>query len=156
MNSVAAIQMTSGPDVSANLEQARPLLEEAAGRGAQVACLPELFRTQYFCQGEDPSRFDLAEPIPGPTTEALADVARQTHMVVVGSIFERRAAGLGMDAEQLRAAAVVGTPERLVERLAPFAALGVGDFLMMARPPADERSMQLLAAVVAPELRRLR
>ncbi len=68
---------------------------------------------------------------------------------------QRRAAGLRLDPEQLRASAYVGTPERLAERLAPFAALGVGDFLMSARPPADTRSMQLLAARVAPELRRL-
>jgi F420-dependent oxidoreductase-like protein len=68
----------------------------------------------------------------------------------------RRAAGLGVDREQLRASAFVGTPERLVERLAPLARLGVGDFLMMARPPVDEQSMRLLAAVVGPELRRLR
>ena len=67
---------------------------QAASKGAQVACLPELFRTQYFCQAEDSARFDLAEPIPGPTTEALAAVAREAGMVVVGSIFEKRAAGL--------------------------------------------------------------
>ncbi len=70
------------------------MLREAASRGAHVACLPELFRTQYFCQAEDPSRFDLAEPIPGPTTERLSAVAREARMVVVGSIFERRAAGV--------------------------------------------------------------
>jgi alkanesulfonate monooxygenase SsuD/methylene tetrahydromethanopterin reductase-like flavin-dependent oxidoreductase (luciferase family) len=67
----------------------------------------------------------------------------------------RRATGLGMDREQLRAAAFVGTPDHLAERLAPLAALGVGDFLMMARPPVDEQSIRLLAAAVAPELRRL-
>jgi F420-dependent oxidoreductase-like protein len=67
----------------------------------------------------------------------------------------RRAAGLGVDPAQLRASAFVGTPDRLAAELAPFAALGVGDFLMMARPPADRRSMELLAARVAPELRRL-
>ncbi|MBV8076987.1 MAG: carbon-nitrogen hydrolase [Planctomycetaceae bacterium] len=81
-------------DPDDNLRRAREALREAARRGAQVACLPELFRTQYFCQVEDPSRFDLAEPIPGPTTEALAAVAREARMVVVGSIFERRAAGV--------------------------------------------------------------
>jgi len=70
------------------------MLRQAADRGAQVACLPELFRTQYFCQTEDATRFDLAELIPGSTTEALAQVARETRMVVVGSIFERRAAGI--------------------------------------------------------------
>jgi N-carbamoylputrescine amidase len=59
-----------------------------------VACLPELFMGPYFCQTEDASTFDLAEPIPGPTTDALADVARETKMTIVGSIFERRAAGV--------------------------------------------------------------
>jgi N-carbamoylputrescine amidase len=86
--------MRCSTDPDENLRRACEALRDAAGRGAQVACLPELFRTQYFCQVEDPARFDLAEPIPGPTTEALAEVARQTRMVVVGSVFERRAAGI--------------------------------------------------------------
>jgi N-carbamoylputrescine amidase len=77
-----------------NLRRAGEMLREAEAKGAQVACLPELFRTQYFCQVEDASRFDLAEPIPGPTTESLAQIAKETEMVVVGSIFERRAAGV--------------------------------------------------------------
>jgi N-carbamoylputrescine amidase len=81
-------------DPADNLDRASAMLREAASRGARVACLPELFRTQYFCQTEDSRRFELAEPIPGPTTEALAAIARQTKMVVVGSIFERRAAGI--------------------------------------------------------------
>ncbi len=91
---VGLIQMRCSTDPDDNLARASALLHEAVGRGAQVACLPELFRTQYFCQAEDASRFDLAEPIPGPTTQALAQIARETHMVVVGSIFERRAAGI--------------------------------------------------------------
>src|SRR3954454_6179143 len=91
---VALVQMRCSTDSDANVRRACAALREAAGRGAQVACLPELFRTQYFCQVEDSSLFDLAEPIPGPTTEALAAVARETGMVVVGSIFERRTAGV--------------------------------------------------------------
>jgi N-carbamoylputrescine amidase len=91
---VALVQMRCSTDPDANLRRACAALREAAGRGAQVACLPELFRTQYFCQVEDAALFDLAEPIPGPTTEALAAVARETGMVVVGSIFERRTAGV--------------------------------------------------------------
>ncbi len=91
---VGLIQMRCSDDPDDNLRRACDRLREAAGRGAQVACLPELFRTRYFCQVEDASRFDLAEPIPGPTTEALARVARETAMVVVGSVFERRAAGV--------------------------------------------------------------
>ncbi len=91
---VGLIQMRCSTDPADNLERACAFLRDAAAQGAEVACLPELFRTQYFCQIEDASRFDLAEPIPGPTTEALAAVARETGMVVVGSIFERRAAGI--------------------------------------------------------------
>lgn len=91
---VALVQMRCGTDSLENLRRATEALREAAGRGAQVACLPELFRTQYFCQTEDASRFDLAETIPGPTTDALATIAAESRMVVVGSVFERRAAGV--------------------------------------------------------------
>ncbi len=91
---VGLVQMQCSTDPDDNLRRASEALREAAGRGAQVACLPELFRTQYFCQVEDSSIFDLAEPIPGPTTEALASVARETGMVVIGSVFERRTAGI--------------------------------------------------------------
>ena len=91
---VGLVQMRCSTDPEANVRRACEALREAARQGARVACLPELFRTQYFCQVEDPALFDLAEPIPGPTTEALAAVARETGMVVVGSIFERRAAGV--------------------------------------------------------------
>jgi N-carbamoylputrescine amidase len=91
---VALLQMRCSTDPTENLEHACVMLHEASGRGAEVACLPELFRTQYFCQVEDAGLFDLAEPIPGPTTDALASVARETGMVVVGSIFERRAPGI--------------------------------------------------------------
>jgi N-carbamoylputrescine amidase len=91
---VGLIQMRCSTDTTDNLTRACSLLRQAAERGAQVVCLPELFGTQYFCQVEDAARFDLAEPIPGPTTEALADVARTCGIVVVGSIFERRAAGI--------------------------------------------------------------
>src|ERR1700758_1876031 len=89
---VGLIQMRCSDDTDDNLRGACGRRREAAGRGAQVACLPELFRTRYFCQVEDAARFDLAEPVPGPTTEALARVARETAMVVVGSVFERRTA----------------------------------------------------------------
>jgi N-carbamoylputrescine amidase len=91
---VGLIQMGCTDNSEDNLRRASALLRSAAGQGVQVACLPELFRTRYFCQSEDSTHFELAEPIPGPTTEALAQVARETKMVVVGSIFERRAAGI--------------------------------------------------------------
>jgi N-carbamoylputrescine amidase len=86
--------MRCSRDPDDNLRRACGLLREAAARGSEVACLPELFRTQYFCQVEESSRFDLAEPIPGPTTKALSEVARETGMAIVGSIFERRAPGV--------------------------------------------------------------
>jgi N-carbamoylputrescine amidase len=91
---VGLIQMQCSTDADDNVRRASALLRQAADRGAQVACLPELFRTQYFCQSEDSRNFDLAEPVKGPTTQALSAVARETKMVVVGSIFERRAAGV--------------------------------------------------------------
>ncbi|MGE5326366.1 MAG: carbon-nitrogen hydrolase [Deltaproteobacteria bacterium] len=91
---IALIQMASTPDVQENLRRAVSRVEEAAGSGAQVVCLPELFRSQYFCQKEDASFFDLAEPVPGPTTEALAQTARKTGAVVVAPFFEHRAPGL--------------------------------------------------------------
>src|SRR5580693_885523 len=91
---VGLIQMRCSVDPEDNVRRGCAMLRAAAERGVQVACLPELFRTQYFCQAEDAARFDLAEPIPGPTTDALAQLARETGLVVVGSIFERRAAGI--------------------------------------------------------------
>jgi len=86
--------MSCSPDPDDNLRRAAAKVREAAKKGAQIICLPELFRTQYFCQREDHSLFDLAEPIPGPTTEALAPVARENKVVIVASVFERRARGL--------------------------------------------------------------
>ena len=91
---VGLVQMAMATDPAENLARAIARIEEAAARGAQVVCLPELFRTQYFCQREDAALFDLAEPIPGPTTEAIGEVARRLGVVVIAPIFERRAAGL--------------------------------------------------------------
>jgi N-carbamoylputrescine amidase len=91
---VALIQMRCSPVARENLARAGELLRQAARAGAQVACLPELFLTPYFCQKEDAALFDLAEPIPGPTSEVLAQVARETKLCIVGSIFERRMPGV--------------------------------------------------------------
>lgn len=91
---VGLIQMSCTPDAEQNLEHAVERIREAVCRGAQVVCLPELFRTQYFCQREDAALFDLAEPIPGPTTERMGEVARENKIVVIASIFEKRAAGV--------------------------------------------------------------
>lgn len=91
---LAAIQMACGPDPGANLSHAIQLIREASGQGAKLVCLPELFRTTYFCQTEDAAFFDLAESVPGPTTEALGKVAKETDTVIVAPVFERRAAGI--------------------------------------------------------------
>jgi N-carbamoylputrescine amidase len=91
---VGLVQMSCGPDPDENVEKAAQRVREAADGGAQVVCLPELFRTQYFCQREDADLFDLAEPIPGPTTQRIAEVAREKKVSVVVSVFERRAVGV--------------------------------------------------------------
>ena len=91
---VGLIQMRCGPDPEQNVAHALEMIRQAARQGAQIACLPELFRTQYFCQREDAALFDLAETVPGPTTQAVADVARAAGVSVIASVFEKRAAGV--------------------------------------------------------------
>ena len=86
--------MSCGPEPADNLKKALDRVAQAAKSGAHVVCLPELFQTQYFCQREDTALFDLAEPIPGPTTEKISAVARTNHVVVVASLFEKRAPGI--------------------------------------------------------------
>ena len=91
---IGLVQMSCSPDPDANLDKAADRVREAAREGANVVCLPELFCAQYFCQREDIALFDLAEPIPGPSTERLSAIAREEKVVVIASLFERRAAGL--------------------------------------------------------------
>jgi len=91
---VGLVQMAMSPEPGENLEKAVARLREAARAGAEVVCLPELYRSLYFCQNEDPALFDLAEPVPGPSTEALGRAAKEAGVAVVVPIFERRAAGL--------------------------------------------------------------
>jgi len=91
---VGLVQMAVGPDPAENLRRGAAKVEEAAIAGANVICLPELFRSRYFCQREDVAMFDLAEPVPGPTTEILSAVARRRGVVVIAPLFERRAAGV--------------------------------------------------------------
>jgi N-carbamoylputrescine amidase len=91
---IGLLQMSCAADPRLNLEKAIARIDEAAKRGAQIVCTQELFRAHYPCQTEDPKFFDLAEPIPGPTTEALGATAKAHKIVIVASIFERRAAGV--------------------------------------------------------------
>jgi N-carbamoylputrescine amidase len=91
---VGLVQICMTADPQANLEKAISRIREAAGRGATLICLPELFRTLYIGQREDHDLFNLAEPVPGPSTEALGKVARELGVVIVASLFERRAPGL--------------------------------------------------------------
>jgi N-carbamoylputrescine amidase len=91
---IGLIQMACGGDPAENLAKAEWRIREAAGQGAQIISVQELFRSQYFCREENPSLFDLAEPIPGPTTESFCRLAKELGIVIVGSVFERRAAGV--------------------------------------------------------------
>jgi N-carbamoylputrescine amidase len=91
---VALVQMSCDPDRSANLEYIRTRLAAARDQGAQLALLQELHNGPYFCQNENPAHFDLAEAIPGPTTGELSQLAAELKLVIVASLFERRAAGL--------------------------------------------------------------
>src|SRR5579862_6632216 len=91
---VGLVQMSCGPIPEENLQKALARVAEAASKGAQVICLPELFQTQYFCQREDHALFDLAEPIPGPTTEKLSAAAKKHGVVLIASLFEKRALGV--------------------------------------------------------------
>jgi len=91
---IGLVQLACGRDSRVNLQHAITKVEEATRGGATVVCLPELFRTQYFCQRENVAFFDLAESVPGPTTDALGKVAHQCRVVILAPVFERRAPGL--------------------------------------------------------------
>lgn len=91
---VAAIQMRMSDNADSNLEQAAQQIRAAAAQGARLICLPELFNSPYFCQSEDHAHFARAESIPGPTTDRLGQLARETGTVIVAGLFERRAPGL--------------------------------------------------------------
>jgi N-carbamoylputrescine amidase len=91
---VALIQMAMAADKASNLKKAADRVRDAAAHGAKLVCLPELFATPYFCQSEDATNFELAEPLAGPTVEALTVAARESKVAVVVPLFERRAAGV--------------------------------------------------------------
>ena len=91
---VGLVQMAMSTRPEDNVPKAVAKVREAAGLGAEVVCLPELYRTPYFCQKEDHANFELAETVPGPSTEALSRVAKDAGVAVVVPIFERRAPGV--------------------------------------------------------------
>ena len=88
------IQTACSADPEANLKKTLALAERAARRGAQIICTQELFRSQYFCQSEDHENFKLAEKIPGPSTDAFRKLAKKHKVVIIASLFEKRAAGV--------------------------------------------------------------
>src|SRR5881398_1892909 len=88
------LQSRCSADPKKNLRKTLAMAEQAARRGAQIICTQELFRSEYFCQSEDHKFFDLAEPIPGPTTSAFQKLAKKNHVVIIASIFEKRASGV--------------------------------------------------------------
>ena len=91
---IGLVQMRCSDDSAQNMQKALDMTVDAAKKGAQVICLPELFRSRYFCQSEDDRHFELAEPIPGPSTEAFAKVAAAHDVSIIVSLFEKRAPGL--------------------------------------------------------------
>lgn len=91
---IGLVQMAMTASPEANVEKAVKKIREAAKKGAQIVCLPEMFNTPYFCQEEDYSAFDYAETIPGPTTDALRKAAKENKTVVIAGLFEKRARGL--------------------------------------------------------------
>jgi N-carbamoylputrescine amidase len=105
---IGLVQMSCSTDPQQNLEKAIVKIREAAQRGAQIVCLQELFRSQYFCRTEDHELFALAESIPGPSTAAIGKVAKEVGVAVIASLFERRGAGVYHNT-----AAIVGTDGEL-------------------------------------------
>ena len=91
---VGLVQMSMRPDPEDNAARAEDGIRQAAADGARLVCLPELYRSRYFCQSEDAANFDLAEPVPGPSTHRLAGLARELDVTIVAGLFERRAAGI--------------------------------------------------------------
>lgn len=108
---VAMIQMQGAYDKAQNIEKAGRYIREAAARGARIICLQELFNTIYFCFEENPKYFEWAEPIPGPTTQAIGEVARREGVVVVAPIYEEDKGSRGT---RYNSAAVIGTDGELV------------------------------------------
>src|SRR5882762_2694438 len=94
MTKIALVQMRCGPDPDKNFARALDFIRAAAKRGAAIVCLPELFRSQYFCQTEEHKNFELAEEIPGKSTSELEKLSRELGVVIIASLFEKRRAGV--------------------------------------------------------------
>jgi N-carbamoylputrescine amidase len=94
MFTIGIVQDHADADVQSNVERAQRLIREAANRGAQIVCLKELFNSLYFCKSQQCDRFELAETIPGPTTDRMQAIAQELGVVVIAPIFEREAAGI--------------------------------------------------------------
>src|SRR6266576_7281841 len=91
---IGLVQMRCGAEPEKNFSRAIDFIRDAARKGAAIVCLPELFRSQYFCQSEEHKNFELAEEIPGRSTSALAELARELGVAIVASLFEKRVAGI--------------------------------------------------------------
>jgi len=94
MTKIGLIQMRCGPDPEMNLAHAIEFIRDASKQGAEIVCLPELFRSHYFCQSEDHKNFELAEEVPGQSTDVLAKIASELGIVIIASLFEKRSAGV--------------------------------------------------------------
>lgn len=105
------LQTRCSPDPEENFSRAAGMIARAAAKGAKIICTPELFRSQYFCQSENHDYFKLAETIPGPSTEALGKLARRHRVVIIASLFEKRAAGVYHNT-----AAIIGPDGKLMGR----------------------------------------
>src|SRR3984957_15143222 len=91
---IGLVQMSCSADKADNLQQAMDKVRDSAAKGAQIVCLQELFTSLYFCDVEDYENFKLAEPIPGPTTDILGKLAAELKVVIIASLFEKRAQGI--------------------------------------------------------------
>src|SRR5690349_5675130 len=91
---IALVQMSCSADLQKNLSKAVSLVEKAAAKGAKIISLQELFRSEYFCKTEESKNFDLAETIPGPSTEVLSKLAKKLKVVIIASLFEKRSKGV--------------------------------------------------------------
>src|SRR5437660_5868796 len=91
---IALVQMRCGPEPEKNFAHGIDFVRDAAKQGAQIVCLPELFRSQYFCQTEDHKNFELAEEVPGTSTSKLGEVAHELGIIIIASLFEKRRAGV--------------------------------------------------------------